>query len=250
MFTHFGFKRVERGQKESLVAQVFSSVASKYDIMNDLMSFGMHRLWKRELIKLSGVSQGQQILDIAGGTGDIAALFASKLGRDGKVILTDINQDMLDVAKEKLLNQGVAGNIEYRCADAQELPFADNQFDIVSIGFGLRNVTDKDVALREMYRVLKPGGMLLVLEFSKAKSPLMQKLYDKYSFKLIPKIGKYIAGDEASYQYLVESIRMHPSQMQLQRMVLAAGFNTCRHYNMLDGIVAIHQAIKDLDSSK
>ena len=208
--THFGFEQVQVEEKAGRVAQVFDSVATKYDIMNDLMSGGVHRIWKKFTIEVSGVRQGNAVLDIAGGTGDLTAKFSRLVGETGKVVLADINASMLSVGRDKLINTGAAGNITYVQADAQYLPFPENSFDCISIAFGLRNVTDKDKALESMLRCLKPGGRLLVLEFSKPNNPLLEKIYDSYSFKLLPFMGKVVANDAESYRYLAESIRMHP----------------------------------------
>lgn len=242
--TDFGYQKVAKEEKAGLVANVFHSVASKYDLMNDLMSGGIHRLWKRFTIELSGVRPGHTVLDIAGGTGDLAAKFSKLVGKEGQVILSDINDSMLKVGRDKLTDNGICGNIEYVQADAQYLPFPDNSVDCITIAFGLRNVTDKALALRSMLRVLKPGGRLLVLEFSKPTTELLNKVYDEYSFKVIPKIGKLITGDSESYQYLAESIRMHPDQETLKSMMDEAGFSRCEYYNMTGGVVAVHKGIK------
>lgn len=242
--THFGFKEVPIQEKVNRVADVFHSVASKYDLMNDVMSLGMHRLWKRFTIGQSGVRSGQKILDIAGGTGDLAKEFAKKVGKDGLVILADINEKMLAVGRQRLTDQGIVGNVEFVQADAEKLPFEDNYFDCITIAFGLRNVTDKSAALRSMYRVLKPGGKLLVLEFSKPTVPVFNKIYDEYSFKLIPKFGEWICNDRDSYQYLVESIRMHPDQDTLKNMMSEAGFENVEYHNLTGGIVALHKGFK------
>lgn len=242
--THFGYKSVPAEQKVAMVADVFHSVAAKYDIMNDVMSMGIHRLWKRFTIDCSGVRPGQQILDLAGGTGDIAALFSKRVGPTGKVVLADINESMLNVGRDKLRDLGLINNIEFVQANAEALPFADNSFDIISIGFGLRNVTDKEAALRSMFRVLKPGGRLLVLEFSKPTHEWLSKAYDLYSFRLLPFMGKLIANDKESYQYLAESIRMHPDQETLKEMMIAAGFTEVSYHNMTGGIVALHRGYK------
>lgn len=242
--THFGFKSVPAEQKVAMVADVFHSVAAKYDIMNDVMSMSIHRLWKRFTIDCSGVRPGQQVLDLAGGTGDIAALFSRRVGANGKVVLADINESMLNVGRDKLRDLGLINNIEFVQANAEALPFADNSFDIISIGFGLRNVTDKDAALRSMFRVLKPGGRLLVLEFSKPTHDWLSKAYDLYSFRLLPFMGQLIANDKESYQYLAESIRMHPDQETLKQMMTEAGFSEVSYHNMTGGIVALHRGYK------
>ncbi len=242
--TDFGYQQIPAGEKAEKVADVFDSVASKYDIMNDLMSAGVHRIWKRFTIELSGVRPGHNVLDIAGGTGDLALKFAKLVGSDGRVVLADINSSMLAVGRDRLLDEGALANLEFIQADAQTLPFVDNIFDCVTIAFGLRNVTDKDAALRSMYRVLKPGGRLLVLEFSKPGNPLLSKLYDTYSFEVLPRLGKLIAGDADSYQYLAESIRMHPDQEVLKTMMTSAGFDHCSYHNLSGGIVALHRGIK------
>lgn len=242
--THFGFREVDQTDKSGLVAEVFHSVASKYDVMNDLMSFGMHRLWKRFTIKQAAIRPGQRILDVASGTGDLAKEFARLTGPTGKVVMTDINEAMLAVGRDRLMDAGIAGNVEFSLADAEVLPFADNDFDRVTIAFGLRNVTDKAKALRSMYNVLKPGGKLLVLEFSHPQTPLLNKAYDMYSFNVIPKIGGLVANDRDSYQYLVESIRMHPDQETLKGMMEEAGFEDVEYFNLSGGIVALHQGYK------
>jgi demethylmenaquinone methyltransferase/2-methoxy-6-polyprenyl-1,4-benzoquinol methylase len=242
--THFGFKTVAAEEKVSMVAGVFHSVAAKYDVMNDLMSLGIHRLWKRFTIDCSGVRPGQKVLDLAGGTGDLTALFSRRVGPTGQVVLADINESMLNVGKDKLRDLGLVNNISYVQANAEALPFADNSFDIITIAFGLRNVTDKDAALRSMFRVLKPGGRLLVLEFSKPTQEWLSKFYDVYSFKLLPAIGQLVANDRESYQYLAESIRMHPDQNTLQQMMDAAGFAQTSYHNLTGGIVALHRGYK------
>ncbi|MDP4530310.1 bifunctional demethylmenaquinone methyltransferase/2-methoxy-6-polyprenyl-1,4-benzoquinol methylase UbiE [Alkalimonas delamerensis] len=242
--THFGYKTVAEDDKVSLVANVFHSVAAKYDVMNDLMSFGIHRLWKRFTLDCSAVRPGQKVLDLAGGTGDLTALFSKRVGPSGKVVLADINASMLAVGRDKLRDQGLVDNIEYVQANAEALPFADNSFDIITIAFGLRNVTNKDAALASMFRVLKPGGRLLVLEFSKPQSELLNKAYDFYSFNLLPKMGQLVAGDADSYQYLAESIRMHPDQQTLQQMMEQAGFAEVSYHNLTGGIVALHRGYK------
>ncbi|GAB3319768.1 class I SAM-dependent methyltransferase [Haliea atlantica] len=242
--THFGYREVESEAKAGLVANVFHSVAARYDLMNDLMSGGVHRLWKRFTIELSGVRPGHRVLDIAGGTGDLASKFSRLVGETGSVVLADINESMLRVGRDKLIDHGVQGNLEYVQADAQALPFPDDHFDCVSIAFGLRNVTDKDQALREMLRVLRPGGRLLVLEFSKPGNELLGKAYDQYSFRVLPLMGKLVAGDSDSYQYLAESIRMHPDQETLLGMLEDAGFVNCEYHNLTGGVVALHRGFK------
>lgn len=239
--THFGFQSVEEDDKAKAVRGVFDSVATKYDVMNDLMSVGMHRAWKAYTVLVANVRQGQRVLDIAGGTGDLALAFAPKVGATGQVIHTDINEAMLREGRNRLLDAGV--NLPTLACDAEHLPFADGYFDIVTVAFGLRNMTHKDAALLEMNRVLKPGGKLLVLEFSRVAKPL-SKIYDWYSFKVLPKLGKLIANDDASYQYLAESIRMHPDQEALKAMMLKGGFGHVDYHNMSGGVVALHVAIK------
>ncbi len=245
--THFGYQTVATHEKQARVAQVFTSVAKKYDIMNDLMSFGIHRIWKRIAISLSGVRSGQNVLDIAGGTGDLAKVFSREVGRTGKVVLSDINEAMLEVGRTRLINAG-CNNVDFVLANAETLePFADNSFDLVTISFGLRNVTDKDKALSAMYRVLKPGGRLLVLEFSKPLYEPLSKAYDLYSFTALPLMGKLVANDAESYQYLAESIRMHPDQETLKAMMATAGFVNCDYHNLTGGIVAVHRGFKGKD---
>ena len=242
--THFGYQKVERDKKAGLVAGVFHSVADRYDLMNDLMSGGIHRLWKRFTIEVSAARPGQRVLDIAGGTGDLAARFSEIVGEEGEVVLADINDSMLQVGRDKMIDTGHHGNLEYVQADAEQLPFPDDHFDIVSIAFGLRNVTDKERALKSMLRVLKPGGRLLVLEFSKPENELLNRAYDTYSFRVLPVLGKMVAGDSESYQYLAESIRMHPDQETLRDMMTEAGFSRSEFFNMTGGIVALHRGIK------
>jgi demethylmenaquinone methyltransferase/2-methoxy-6-polyprenyl-1,4-benzoquinol methylase len=239
--THFGFKTVPEHEKQAKVGEVFHSVAQKYDVMNDVMSVGMHRVWKQFALDTSGVKSGDKVLDIAGGSGDLSKLFAKKVGPTGEVILTDINASMLGVGRDRMLDAGL--NVPAMQCNAEQLPFADNSFDCVIVAFGLRNMTHKDVALKEMQRVLKVGGRLLVLEFSKVWQPL-EKLYDIYSFKLLPLMGKLIAKDADSYQYLAESIRMHPDQETLKQMMLDAGFNRVDYYNLSAGVVALHKGYK------
>ena len=240
----FGFRDVPASEKAGMVRQVFESVAPRYDLMNDLMSGGVHRLWKRFTIELSGVRPGNRVLDIAGGTGDLTRKFSSLVGPTGEVVLADINDSMLKVGRDRLLDKGVAGNIEFVQADAEKLPFPDNHFDCVTIAFGLRNVTHKEDAIRSMLRVLKPGGRLLVLEFSKPTNALMSKAYDAYSFAFMPLMGKLITNDSESYRYLAESIRMHPNQETLKSMMVEAGFDRVTYHNMTSGIVALHRGIK------
>ena len=242
--THFGFENVKASEKAERVAGVFHSVAAKYDIMNDLMSGGVHRLWKRFTIEAAAPRTGQQILDIAGGTGDLTQQFSTRVGPTGHVVLADINSSMLGVGRDKLLNLGLAHNITYTQADAQFLPFNDNSFDCITIAFGLRNVTDKDLALQSMLRVLKPGGRLLVLEFSKPQSRAIEAIYDQYSFKLLPLMGKLVANDADSYRYLAESIRKHPDQDTLKNMMQNAGFSQCTYTNLTGGVVALHKGFK------
>jgi demethylmenaquinone methyltransferase/2-methoxy-6-polyprenyl-1,4-benzoquinol methylase len=242
--THFGYKEVDKEAKAGMVADVFHSVAARYDLMNDLMSGGVHRIWKRFTIELSGVRKGNAVLDIAGGTGDLAARFAEIVGPEGRVVLADINDSMLQVGRDKLLDKGLQANLEFVQADAQFLPFPDDSFDCITIAFGLRNVTDKNLALRAMLRVLKPGGRLLVLEFSKPQNELLGKAYDAYSFRVLPFMGRLVANDSDSYQYLAESIRMHPDQDTLKDLMEDAGFTRCEYHNMTGGIVALHKGTK------
>lgn len=242
--TDFGFRTVARDEKQAMVADVFHSVAAKYDVMNDLMSFGIHRIWKRFTIDCSGVRRGQRVLDLAGGTGDLAAKFSRMVGEQGLVVLADINDSMLKMGREKLRDRGIVGNINYVQANAEALPFPDNYFDCITISFGLRNVTDKDKALRSMFRVLKPDGRLLVLEFSKPLLAPLSKAYDAYSFHVLPKIGELVVKDPDSYRYLAESIRMHPDQETLKGMMGNAGFENVTYFNLTGGIVALHRGFK------
>jgi demethylmenaquinone methyltransferase/2-methoxy-6-polyprenyl-1,4-benzoquinol methylase len=242
--THFGFRRVPIREKARLVQGVFDSVADRYDLMNDLMSFGIHRLWKHLTVHLSHARYGERILDLAGGTGDLSYLFHSRVGDKGEVILADINASMLRRGRDRLVDDGVISGIGYVQADAQSLPFADDTFDCIVIGFGLRNVTDKNQALKSMYRVLKPGGRLLILEFSKPRGEWFSKLYDFYSFKILPLMGKLVTGDADSYRYLAESIRMHPDQDALKGMMARAGFERIEYFNLTSGVVAIHRGYK------
>jgi demethylmenaquinone methyltransferase/2-methoxy-6-polyprenyl-1,4-benzoquinol methylase len=242
--TDFGFREVPVEEKVKKVADVFHSVAGKYDLMNDLMSGGVHRLWKKLTIEQSGARRGHTILDIAGGTGDLTMRFSRIVGTEGKVVLADINDSMLKVGRDRLMDRGVAGNVEFVQANAECLPFPDNTFDVITIAFGLRNVTDKDAAIRSMARVLKPGGKVMILEFSKTDNPALTKMYDFYSFNILPKIGQMVAGDSESYKYLAESIRMHPDQETLKSMMQEAGLVNCKYQNMTGGIVALHTGIK------
>lgn len=242
--THFGYQNVPESQKAQKVAEVFHSVAAKYDLMNDLMSAGIHRLWKRFTIELSGVRPGNRVLDIAGGTGDLTRHFSELVGPQGEVVLADINASMLRVGRDKLLDKGIAANVHFVQADAEKLPFPSDHFDVVTIAFGLRNVTHKEEALRSMLRVLKPGGRLLVLEFSKPTNPLLSKAYDTYSFNVLPLMGRLITQDADSYRYLAESIRMHPDQDTLKAMMADAGFERVTYHNMTGGIVALHRGVK------
>ena len=239
--THFGFQSVAEAEKAAKVAEVFHSVAGRYDLMNDLMSAGLHRLWKRFAIEQSGVRTGGRVLDVAGGSADLSLQFAARVGPAGQVVLTDINSSMLTVGRDRLLDAGYVPTA-VQC-DGEKLPFPDNYFDCVTVAFGLRNMTHKDAALREMRRVIKPGGRVLVLEFSRVAPPL-RPLYDVYSFKVLPLMGRLIAKDEASYRYLAESIRMHPDQATLQEMMEEAGFEHCDYHNLSAGIVAIHRGYK------
>jgi demethylmenaquinone methyltransferase/2-methoxy-6-polyprenyl-1,4-benzoquinol methylase len=242
--THFGYSQVDEDKKESLVAGVFNSVAGKYDVMNDVMSFGIHRIWKKIALQHTGLKKGMRALDVAGGTGDLSIEMSKQVGPTGEVVMSDINAAMLEQGRRRLLDKGVAGNVQFVEANAEDLPFEDNSFDCITIAFGLRNVTHQDRALSSMYRVLKPGGRLLVLEFSKPVVPGLNKLYDFYSFNVLPAMGKVIANDEASYRYLAESIRMHPSQDTLKQMMQDAGFERCSYHNMSGGIVALHKGFK------
>ncbi|MCW5631518.1 MAG: bifunctional demethylmenaquinone methyltransferase/2-methoxy-6-polyprenyl-1,4-benzoquinol methylase UbiE [Rhodoferax sp.] len=239
--THFGYQTVDESEKARRVRGVFDSVASRYDLMNDLMSAGLHRTWKAYTVMVANVQPGQQVLDIAGGTGDLAKAFAKKVGRDGQVVLSDINEAMLRTGRDRLIDEGCA--LDCAVCDAEHLPFPDASFDLVSVAFGLRNMTHKDVALREMHRILKPGGKLLVLEFSRVAKPL-EKAYDWYSFKVLPRLGQLVAGDAESYRYLAESIRMHPGQDELKQMMHDSGFGHVDYHNLTGGMVALHVGIK------
>ena len=239
--THFGFETVDEQDKARRVRGVFDSVASKYDVMNDLMSGGLHRAWKAYTVMVANLREGDQVLDIAGGTGDLSLAFSKKVGATGRVVHTDINEAMLRVGRDRLINEGVV--LPTTVCDAEHLPFPDNHFDLVSVAFGLRNMTHKDAALREMCRVLKPRGRLLVLEFSRVAKPL-EKAYDWYSFQVLPRLGKLVAGDDSSYRYLAESIRMHPGQEELKSLMQQSGFGHVDYHNMTGGIVALHVGIK------
>ncbi len=242
--TDFGYERVPWGDKARRVRGVFDSVAGNYDLMNDLMSAGVHRLWKRFTLSLADLRPGQRALDVAGGTGDLAAGLARQVGERGLVVLTDINAAMLHRGRDRLINDGLVGNIRYAQANAERLPFADRSFDCITIGFGLRNVTDKAAALASMRRALKPGGQLLVLEFSHPTAPALKSLYDAYSFRILPLLGRLVAGDADSYRYLAESIRMHPDQQTLLAMMQTAGLEGCRYHNLSGGIVAVHRGYR------
>jgi len=241
--THFGYQEVAVQEKAGLVREVFDSVADSYDLMNDLMSLGVHRIWKRDFAANSGIGLGDHVLDLAGGTGDIAALLSKRVGANGRIVLSDINEAMLNVGRQRLEDQGIVGNISYAIANAEHLPFDSGKFDVVTIAFGLRNVTDKDAALREMYRVLRPGGKALILEFSKVQPEPLKAIYDAWSFGALPMLGKLIADDEDSYRYLAESIRQHPPQEELVQMMEDAGFDQARFRNLTGGIVAIHSGV-------
>ncbi len=242
--THFGYQEVPVKEKADRVRAVFDSVASRYDLMNDLMSMGIHRLWKRRTIELAGVRRGQRVLDLAAGTGDLAEQFSRIVGPAGAVVMSDINQAMLAQGRERLVDAGVVGNLDYVLIDAEKIPFADDSFDCVTIGFGLRNVTHKQFALDEMFRVLRPGGRALVLEFSHPTAKPLAKAYDVYSFSVLPTLGRLVAGDAESYRYLAESIRMHPDQETLRSMMEQAGLERCEFFNLTGGIVAIHRGYK------
>jgi demethylmenaquinone methyltransferase/2-methoxy-6-polyprenyl-1,4-benzoquinol methylase len=242
--THFGYRDVTEDEKTRLVGEVFTSVARKYDVMNDLMSFGIHRLWKRYFVATSGVREGDTVLDLAGGTGDIAALLLPKVGARGSVVVGDINGDMLRVGRDRLLDRGLLHHLDWTQADAEALPFPDRSFDCVTMSFGLRNVTHKEKALAEIHRVLKIGGRALILEFSAVRVKFLQPLYDFHSFQVLPRIGRLVAGDEASYRYLAESIRKHPDQETLKAMMEAAGFARVDVRNLTAGVVAIHRGYR------
>lgn len=242
--THFGYRDVPAADKQKLVGEVFSSVAGKYDVMNDLMSFGVHRLWKRHFVATSGIRKGDRVLDLAGGTGDIAALLLPRVGKQGEIVVADINAAMLHAGRDRLLDRGLLDGLRWAQVNAEALPFPEASFDAVTIAFGLRNVTDKDRALCEMHRVLKPGGRALILEFSRVNQDWLKPLYDFHSFRVLPRIGKLVAHDESSYRYLAESIRKHPDQATLKAMMEAAGFRNVAVRNLSAGIVAIHRGYK------
>lgn len=245
-YTDFGFKRVPASDKTRRVADVFHSVAGKYDLMNDVMSLGIHRLWKRYTIELAMLRPGQKVLDLAGGTGDLTLKMSGRVGENGIVVLADINASMLQRGRDRLTDAGIVENVRYVQANAEALPFPEQSFDLITIAFGLRNVTDKARALESMYRVLKPSGKLLILEFSKPTLPGLSRLYDFYSFQILPRLGRFIANDEESYRYLAESIRKHPDQNSLKSMMTQAGFANCDYHNLSGGIVALHRGYKFL----
>ncbi len=242
--THFGFRQVPADEKANLVREVFDSVAGKYDLMNDLMSFGVHRIWKRIAVQLSNVRYGQRVLDLAGGTGDMTLLYQGRVGDRGEIVLADINAAMLRQGRDRLIDEGLGNNIRYVQVNAEKLPFGTAAFDCVCIAFGLRNVTHKDAALASIFRVLKPGGRAIILEFSQPRGEVVRKTYDFYSFKVLPLLGRMIAKDGDSYRYLAESIRMHPNQEKLKKMMETAGFERCDYFNLTQGIVAIHRGYK------
>jgi len=242
--THFGYQKVAAAEKARKVADVFDSVADKYDLMNDLMSLGVHRLWKRFAVRLSGVRAGERVLDLAGGTGDLTARLLPLLGPQGLIVLSDINASMLAEGRQRLVDEGAVGNVVYAQADAEKLPFPDQSFDCITIAFGLRNVTYKDRALAAMYAALKPGGRVIILEFSQPVAPGLKPAYDLYSFSVLPILGKWVANDADSYRYLAESIRMHPDQETLLGMMETAGFERCQYFNLTGGIVAVHRGYK------
>jgi len=242
--TDFGYERLPWHEKKARVRGVFDSVADRYDVMNDVMSLGMHRLWKRFTVAKSALRPGDAALDVAAGSGDLSTLLARRVGSSGRVVVTDINSNMLDAGRDRLLNAGIAGNVDYVLADAEALPFRSREFNCVTIGFGLRNVTDKAAALASIYRVLRPGGRLLILEFSHPNLGALGPLYDAYSFRVLPKMGKFLAGDAASYRYLAESIRRHPDQEALKDLMQQQGFERCSYYNISGGIVALHVGLR------
>jgi len=241
--TSFGFRQIDSREKSKMVGNVFDTVASNYDLMNDLMSFGIHRLWKRVAIESSSLRKDSKVLDLAGGTGDMVKLMRDKVGEEGLIVLSDINRSMLEEGRDRLINDGVEG-INIAQIDAQFIPFEDETFDLITIAFGLRNVTDKDKAMRSMLRALKKGGKLIVLEFSRPTNEIFREIYDVFSFEIIPKIGELIANTEESYRYLAESIRMHPTQEELKTMMEEVGFKDCNYENLTNGVVAIHSGVK------
>ena len=242
--THFGFQEVNEDQKQGMVKGVFQAVASNYDVMNDAMSMGVHRAWKWFAVAQSGVQVGDKVLDLAAGSGDLSLKFAQKVGQEGHVVVTDINEAMLEEGRKRLTDKGIAGNVNYCLVNAEQLPFEENSFDCISISFGLRNVTHKERALESMQRCLKPGGRVIILEFSQPTNETFRKVYDAYSFNVIPKLGELISNDRDSYQYLVESIRKHPPQEELKQMMLDAGFDRVRYHNLTGGVVALHVGYK------
>ncbi len=242
--THFGYQTVAASEKVRKVAGVFDSVAGKYDLMNDLMSLGVHRLWKRFAVNLTGLRPGDRVLDLAGGTGDLSSRMVPLVGAKGRVLLSDINASMLGEGRKRLVDEGITGNVSYVQADAEQLPFPEHSFDCITISFGLRNVTRKDRALAAMHQALKPGGRVVILEFSRPIAPGLQPAYDLYSFAVLPVLGKLVANDAASYRYLAESIRMHPDQDTLLQMMETAGFERCQYFNLSGGIVAVHRGYK------
>lgn len=243
--THFGYTEIPVSEKTARVTQVFDSVVNKYDLMNDVLSFGLHRCWKQLAISaFANIRNGHVVLDLAGGTGDLTKALAKKVGKEGRVVLADINFNMLDLGRDKLIDVGLINNISYTQVNAESLPFQENTFDCITIAFGLRNVTRIDKALASMQRILKPGGSLIILEFSTPTLPVLKSLYDLYSFNVIPWLGEKIAADKKSYQYLVESIRKHPNQIKLQEMMETAGFDDCQYFNLTGGIVAVHRGYK------
>jgi demethylmenaquinone methyltransferase / 2-methoxy-6-polyprenyl-1,4-benzoquinol methylase len=242
--TYFGFEKVSPVEKTQKVADVFHSVATRYDLMNDVMSFGIHRLWKQIALELASIRPHYLVLDLAAGTGDLALKIAPLISQQGRLLVTDINDSMLNIARSRFIEKGLINNSYFLQVNAEKIPFADNTFDCITIGFGLRNITQKQIALQSMYRVLKPGGKLIILEFSKPTLPLLNLLYDFYSFNILPKLGKFITNDEKSYRYLAESIRMHPNQEALRQMMIDLGFENCTFQNLTGGIVAIHRGYK------